>query len=595
MRKLSIILLLIGTISAVAGPVFAMPGDVTGDGRIDIADAILGLRILAHADLAGQTIRISAAVNGDGRIGMAEAIYILQAISGLRSIPLGIVSTSPAEGAAGIAANAIIAARFNQPVDITTVNTTTILLKDAENQSISGSIYCNGTTVQFIPSLQLSEGPYRAEITTGVRDPAGNPLADKFSWSFLASAAAAPSGSLDAGYGLAGNGTVIVSFGGTDEEARAVALQPDGKAVVGGYAYVAGVQKFALLRLEPDGLLDASFGSNGIVTTAFAPSNWDSINALAIQQDGKIVAAGGYSAFALARYNADGSPDNDFGFRGAVRTSAGISQSAAYGVAIQSDGKIVAGGWSDQSGSAGGAPYGARFTLIRYNRDGSLDPTFGSGGISRTLVAGYTATIRAIAIQPDGKIVTAGYAYNGSKFVFAFARFNSDGTVDGSFGTDSGAVVPMVDGQEEVCNALGLQQDGSIVAAGETVLHPTYNAAGDFALIRLSPQGAPDSNFGSGGKAITDYDGVDNRAGGLAIQLDGRLVAAGFAFNRGFALARYKGDGSLDTAFGNGGKVTTNAGGLSMAHAVAIQDNGRIVAAGFTNYPKKFAITRFLP
>ncbi len=94
---------------------------------------------------------------------------------------------------------------------------------------------------------------------------------------------------------------------------------------------------------------------------------------------------------------------------------------------------------------------------------------------------------------------------------------------------------------------------------------------------------------------ITDYDGVDNRARGLAIQLDGRIVAAGFAFNQGFLLIRYNPDGSVDATFGNGGKVATNAGDLSMAHTLAIQDDGRIVAVGFSSYPKKFAVGRFWP
>jgi len=562
---------------------------VTGDGKIDIADAIRGMQILNLTDLTGQKIHLSAEVNGDGKIGLDEVVYVLQAISGLRSAPLGIISIYPADGATGVAANGIVAARFNQTVDIATVNTATVTLKDADNHLISGSVYCNGTTVQFIPLMNLADGTYKVEITTGVRDLAGNPLAGKVSWSFTATATAVASGILDTTFGVAGNGTVTVSFGGTEEEARAIALQPDGKAVVGGFTDLSGIRRFALLRLDPNGSLDPSFGSNGIVTTAFASSSWDIINALAIQVDGKIVAAGGYNSFALARYHADGSLDNSFGFRGMVRTSAGVSQSTAWSVAIQPDGKIVAGGSSDQY-----SPSGARFTLLRYNSDGSLDPTFGMSGISQTLVGGNQAVIRSIAIQPDGKITAAGYALNSSTFNFAFARFNADGTVDTSFGTNGGVIVPIIMGQDDICYALGLQPDGSIVAAGETVLYPGGGlAAGDSAVIRLSAQGNPDAGFGSGGKVITDF-GVDNRAHGLAIQLDGRLVTAGFAFNMGFALARYHTDGSPDMTFGSGGKVATNTGDLSLAWAVAIQDDGRVVAAGFSSYPKKFAVARFM-
>jgi len=496
--------------------------------------------------------------------------------------PPAVTSVSPDNGATDVAVNTSISATFSEPMNAVTVNETTFTAKDSANNPVNGTIGYSGTTAIFTPDANLtSSTTYTVTITTGAMDLAGNALAANFSWSFTT----ALSGSVDTTFG--NGGMITVTFGGVEEEALAIALQPDGKAVIGGFADLSGIRKFALMRLDLNGMLDTSFGTGGIVNTTFDSSSWDIIGDLVIQADGKIVAAGGYSAFALARYNDDGSLDTGFGTNGTVRTVAGVSQSSAYSVALQPDGKIIAGGWGDQSGP----PYGTRFTLIRYNSDGSLDTSFGSGGISRTLVDGYTATIRSIAIQPDGKIVAAGYAYTGSAYDFAFVRFNADGTIDTSFGTNGATIVPIGSG-DDICYAMHLQSDGKIVGAGDTFVS---SADSDFAVIRLTSQGALDPSFSAGGIVTTDF-GAENRANGLAIQPDGKLIAAGFAFYQGFALARYNSDGSLDATFGNGGRVTINDSGLSFARAVAIQGDGRIIAAGISSTgDKDFAAVRFWP
>jgi uncharacterized delta-60 repeat protein len=172
---------------------------------------------------------------------------------------------------------------------------------------------------------------------------------------------------------------------------------------------------------ESSGALDASFGANGKVTTDFA-SVFDQALSIAPQPDGKIVAAGaawsgaGYD-FALARYNRDGLPDDSFGVNGKVTTDFAGSTDMALSVAAQPDGKIVAAGFASVSGA------GFNFALARYNRDGSLDDSFGVAGKVTTDFAGYIDQARSVALQPDGKIVAAGYAAINGAQDFALARY----------------------------------------------------------------------------------------------------------------------------------------------------------------------------
>jgi uncharacterized delta-60 repeat protein len=330
------------------------------------------------------------------------------------------------------------------------------------------------------------------------------------------------------------------------------------------------------------GDLDLGFGSNGKVLTDFGSSSIDQALAVALQPDGKIVAAGGSgSDFALARYNADGSLDSSFGSGGKVLTDFGSSSiDGARAVALQPDGRIVAAGTSRAGGSFD-------FALARYNADGSLDPGFGSGGKVLTDIGSSSFDqALAIALQPDGKIVAAG---NGG---FALARYNADGSLDSSFG--SGGKV-LTDAGISNLAAIALQPDGKIVAAGESL------AAGplDFALARYNADGSLDSSFGSGGKVLTNLGSLDG-ARAVVVQVNGKIVAAGYSFaggSRDFALVRYNADGSLDPGFGSGGKVLTDIGSSSFdaASAAVLQPDGKIVAAGSIGLiTSDFALVRYL-
>ncbi|MFI7635963.1 hypothetical protein [Nonomuraea sp. NPDC049400] len=382
-------------------------------------------------------------------------------------------------------------------------------------------------------------------------------------------ALAAP-GDLDPGFGSGGK--VTTDFGG-DDVAEGVAVQPDGKIVVIGRT----IGVFALARYNSDGSLDSGFGSGGKVTTDFGGD--DSASAVALQPDGEIVVVGHGGPggdFALARYNSDGTLDSSFGADGRVTTDFGGSGDAALAVALQADGKIVAAG-------AGGGTF--VFALARYNSDGSLDSGFGSGGKVTTDLTGASEHARTVAVQSDGMIVAAGRS--GGAGDFAVVRYNADGGLDSGFGT-LGVVTTSFGTFEDFAEGMALQSDGKILAAGYS-----GGTDSDFALVRYNGDGTLDPGFGSGGKVTTDFaSGGSDGANAVVLQADGKIVAAGRGVGT-FALSRYDSDGSLDPGFGSGGKVTTDFG-TSAATAVALQADSKIVAAGFSGLVGgDFALARY--
>ncbi len=406
----------------------------------------------------------------------------------------------------------------------------------------------------------------------------------------LSSPLNAADGDLDPTFGTGGK--LITDFGGRSDGAAAMAIQADGKIVVVGDSFAGATSDFALARYNSNGTLDTTFGTaaTGKVTTDFG--GVDQPRAVAIQPDGKIVvggAAGAPNLFALARYNPDGSLDPSFGSGGKVTTSFAErgGQVGVNAVAIQPDGKIVAAGFAGTSGSD------RDHALARYNPDGTLDPTFGTGGKVITSFNGFDEAA-AMALQADGKIVTAGFSGPASgSFDFALARLNPDGSLDPTFGTGGKVIIDFGGPGEEQGRSVAVQPDGKIVVAGISIVGGTF----DFALARLNPDGSLDPTFGTGGKVTTDFGSSDGGSS-VAIQPDGKIVVAGFSnvpFD--FALARYNPDGSLDPTFGTAGKVTTDFGGSSDAGgAVAIQADGKIVAAGYSNIGGTFdfALSRYL-
>ncbi len=261
--------------------------------------------------------------------------------------------------------------------------------------------------------------------------------------------------------------------------------------------------------------LDNSFGTNGSVRNAISGGNstTDKANSVAIQSDGKIVAAGysydasWHGAFAIARYNTDGTPDNSFGTNGSVRNAisgGGGFDDQAYSVAIQSDGKIVAAGYSRV---ATGSGYYA-FAVARYDSNGTLDNTFGTNGSVRNSISGGNGqydVANSVAIQSDGKIVAAGISSDASgNYAFAIARYNSDGTLDSTFGTNGSVRTTISGGFSDQANSVAIQSDGKIVAAGYSRNSSGYVA---FALARCNTNGTLDNTFGTNGSVRNAISG----------------------------------------------------------------------------------------
>jgi uncharacterized delta-60 repeat protein len=395
-------------------------------------------------------------------------------------------------------------------------------------------------------------------------------------------------GVLDPSFGTAGR--VVTSFAGRDSGASAAVVQPDGKIVVAGTAgTLGGDNDFALVRYNADGTLDTMFGARGRVKTDLGGAT-DVASALLLQQDGKIVAGGRRGGlnedFALVRYNHDGTMDPSFGRRGKVTTDFSGGGDFITDLVLEPDGKIVAVGVSATKGD----PFRSRdFALARFNPDGTLDPSFGAGGRVTTEL-GRSSSAFAIALQQDGKILVGGSSEGSNGPTdFSIARYNPDGTLDASFGMGSGVVTTDLFGGasfggDDYLFDLTVQPDGKIVAGGWASRRNSVK--GDSALVRYNPNGTLDASFGVGGKITTDLFGGDDSIFSLALQPDGKILAVGPAKRRGgdydFALARYNPDGTPDPGVGPTGSVRANFRGDSVAYAMALQPDGKIVAAGAT-------------
>ena len=404
-------------------------------------------------------------------------------------------------------------------------------------------------------------------------------------------------GSPDTTFGANGTGKNTVAIHpGWDDEARAMTFQGS-QIVLAGYSGsgIAKNYRFAAARFNSDGSLDSSFGNGGAVTADIADLTAEA-QGVAIQPDGKIVVVGDASnaverLFAVARYNPDGVLDESFGSNGGkVTTLVGPSNALANAVLIQPDAKIVAAGYSYNG-------YNSDFAAVRYNADGSLDSSFGDAGQTITPIGFGNDVAKAVALQADGKIVLAGYSYNGANDDFAVVRYTTNGVLDTSFG-NAGQVTTAIATGEDQAWAVRVQPDGKIVAVGEGQI----GSATDFALVRYNPNGSLDNSFGSLGRVATDF-GAGNAAEALAmtIQPDGKIVATGIVTTNGYdaiALARYTTNGVLDASFGAGGKVVTQVGLVyDYGASVAVGADGKIVVAGASeqgaNY--EYAVLRYNP
>jgi uncharacterized delta-60 repeat protein len=394
-------------------------------------------------------------------------------------------------------------------------------------------------------------------------------------------------GDLDPIFGIGGVVTTAISG---DDRGRSVVIQPDGKIVVAGQSGEFLNSDFAVIRYTISGTLDTAFGSGGIVTTSIGSSSNDICYAVALQPDGKIVAAGGSSEGAnnvlvLVRYNGNGSLDTDFGSGGIVTASVS-GNATGLSVAVQTGGKIVVSGSSWNSSS-----FDADFAVARYTITGTLDTTFGASGFVTTPIGSSSMDNgHSVALQSDGKIVVGG---DGSG-VFAVVRYNTDGSLDSAFGLNG--IVTTSFGNYAGAVSVAIQPDGKIVAVGQSGSSGDW----DISVARYTITGTLDLGFGTAGVVVTPIGSSADYGSAVAVQSDGKIVVAGGSSNGNdddFAVVRYSPTGALDTLFGVGGIVVTPIGlGDDSGFSVALQSDGKIVVAGssYGHTDNDFAIVRYL-
>lgn len=383
---------------------------------------------------------------------------------------------------------------------------------------------------------------------------------------------------------FAGGGRAEISLGGPDA-ARSILVQGDGKIVVVGLAGI-GSNQAGLVRLNPDGTRDTTFDGDGRASYAHGISYQP--RAAALQSDGRIVVVGdsqptvmGIREMAVLRVLPNGSLDPDFDGDGRQVIPFGL-ETFGYAVAVQPDGKIVV------AGSAAGDA-----VVVRLNADGSLDTSFNpqptatieDGNGRRRVDSGGTESFRAIALQPTGEIVLGGAVTTGQTQMLA-ARLLPDGRLDPTFDGDGLATVSFTD--TAIAHALLLLPDGHVLLGG------TWSAASpDWALARLRPDGSLDTTFNpqpaptpntGNGRLLFTLGGSDELRG-MALQRDGRVLLAGWTNAGGGVpnnptVMRLTPDGQLDASFAPGGGATYEFGDNEQFDAVAVLPNARIVAAG---------------
>lgn len=359
-------------------------------------------------------------------------------------------------------------------------------------------------------------------------------------------------GVLDTSFGV--GGFVFTDVGPQNDEAVSVLIQPDGNIVLAGYIQSGTGFDFALVRYTPTGTLDPSFGSAGKVITTLNGSDEIAAGAV-LQPDGKIVVAGSISVslgydITLVRYTDSGAIDTSFGSSGRVITSLGNSYDTATCIALQSDGKILVGGGLLHPG------IGYDFAALRYTAAGALDTTFGAGGKVVLALSPGLDLANAIALQQDGRIILAGYAQFNNNADFAIIRLTVTGSLDPTFGT-GGVVFTAVGPSLDYARGVAIQPDGKIVVAGTGDFPPNYSA--DFTTARYTATGALDSSFGTAGIVITALSPSFENAAAVALHSDGRIVVAGNAYNtvsqNDFAVAVY-GPSRPDIAVIQGSSLT---------------------------------------
>jgi uncharacterized delta-60 repeat protein len=384
-------------------------------------------------------------------------------------------------------------------------------------------------------------------------------------------------GDLDESFG--NNGIVITDVTGGNDFSYAAVIQPNGHVVLTGYSSF--THDIFLCRYDTLGYLDPTFGSGGIVSTD-AGTESDYASAMALQPDGKLVVGGtindggSNTEAVILRYLSDGTMDTAFGNSGSVVLGIGAMHEIVRAVMVQADGKILVAGATQITGTV------YDWVIARVNANGSMDDGFGEGGI-RVIDFGMSDFASALT-QTNDKIVITGYTGSGGSYDFVTARLNNDGTFDESFGS-GGWVITSVNTSTDWAEHVCMQNDSKLVVAGLSwdPVEENYDAA----LVRYLADGSADPSFGNNGIVTTSFSTENDEAFSAAIQPDGKILIGGVAqatVSAGsFLLARYTENGQPDAAFGDNGSVIISYAGNDAAWEVMIAPNNKIMLAGYSS------------
>lgn len=379
------------------------------------------------------------------------------------------------------------------------------------------------------------------------------------------------------------DGLLLMDITTGDDIAYAPVIAPNGSAYVAGAGYSGSNFDFVIVGLGGFGLLDSAFNGSGVAVTAIGTS--DDIGLSLAYEGGKTVLAGdsvrsGFFDLALVRYNSDGSlassgaPDKTFSTDGVVTQPVGTADDIAYAVAVDSRSSVYVGGLT-RNGATND------FAVAKFTSAGTLDTTFNATGLATTAIGTGNDSIGALAVQPDGKLLAVGQAFQGGTWDFALVRYTTNGALDSTFDGD-GRVITSIGTADDIAQAAAVDGNGRIVVAGSSVAASRNR----FALARYTTTGSLDNTFGSSGIVTTSFTtaSTDDMAYAVAIQPDGKIVVGGHSHQSSgkfFALARYQTNGALDSTFGGGGLVLTSVDtdGADL-YAMALETGGRIVAAG---------------
>jgi uncharacterized delta-60 repeat protein len=427
------------------------------------------------------------------------------------------------------------------------------------SQALVVNLKSSDTTQVTVPAnVTIPAGASSANFTVGAVD---NLVVDPTRTVTITAWAPSPiAAGLDATFGSGGYLSVPSLVDTVSANFPGVKVQADGKILAVAGSASSGAT-WAIGRALSNGTLDTSFGTNGTAVTTFPGATSGYANGIAIQPDGKIVVvgtvniSGTFDAWGIARYNTDGTLDSTFGTGGLVTIKFTGEGGWLYDAAILSNGNILVGGMRQEA---------AGFAVARLTSTGAIDTSFGTNGFAGInpdpAHSFFNTTGQAMIVQPDGKILMTGIAnYNG----IPVARFNANGTPDTSFNGTGVQLIPFSAFGASYTSGLGqdltVQADGKIIVTGHV---DPASSNDNWATARLNADGTLDTSFNGTGTATISFAGGSDIANDVAVQADGKIIVAGRAdvgatLGQGYnlALARYNADGTLDSTFNGNGEI----------------------------------------